>query len=342
MKYVNLGKSGLEVSQLCLGGWMFGTEFEDGEEVVDRATAHKLLDAAWSQGINIFDTANNYGRGRSERYIGEWLADKDRENFIIASKVYFATRGRQSTGLSRKIIMAEIEGTLERLGTKYLDIYYIHGWHSTSPLRETLSAMNDLVRDGRVHYLGVSNFSAAQLMESAWITDKHGWAPITVIQPRYNAADHIPYTVDPAEQALPDLFDVCSDLGVAVCSYAPLAGGFLAGKYERQPDGSVVRPGDSRAELTDQYGPFPDRWWRVLESIRQVASEVGASPAQVALKWVMMAEGVTSIPIFGGRTIEQLNKNVAALDIVLSTDQYQRITDAGRYEGLSSPYIYTD
>lgn len=342
MKYVNLGISGLEVSRLCLGGWMFGTEFRDGEEVVDRATAHEILDFAWSQGINFFDTANNYGHGRSERYIGEWLADKDRENFIIASKVYFTTRGRQSTGLSRKIIMAEIEGTLERLGTDYLDIYYIHGWHSTSPLEETLSAMNDLVRDGRVRYLGVSNFSSAQLIKAAWITEKHGWAPTIVIQPRYNAADHIPYTVDPAEQALPDLFDVCSELGIAVCPYAPLAGGFLTGKYERHTDGTVVMSGNSRAALTDQYGPFPERWWRVLESVRQVASEVGASPAQVALQWVMMVESVTSIPIFGVRNIEQLQKNVAALDISLSTYQYQRIADAGRYKGLSSPYIYTD
>lgn len=342
MEYVNLGNSGLEVSQLCLGGWMFGTELKSGKEVVGRAAAHELLDAAWAQGINFFDTSNNYGGGRSERYIGEWIANKDRENFVIASKVYFTTRGRQAAGLSRKIIMAEIEGSLERLGTDYLDIYYIHGWHLTSPLEETLSAMNDLVRDGRVHYLGVSNFSSAQLVKSAWITEKHGWAPVTVIQPRYNAADHVPFTVDPAEQALPDLFDVCRELGAAVCPYAPLAGGFLAGKYERQPDGRVVIPGDSRAGLTDQYGPFPEHWWRVLDAVREVAGEVGASPAQVALCWTMIVEGVTSVPIFGGRSIEQLNKNVAALDVSLTSDQYDRIVHAGRYRGLDSPYIYTD
>jgi aryl-alcohol dehydrogenase-like predicted oxidoreductase len=321
---------------------MFGTELEDGIEVVDQSAAHKILDAAWSHGINFFDTANIYGHGRSEQYIGKWLADKDRENFIIASKVYFTMRGRQSSGLSRKIIMAEIEGTLERLGTDYLDIYYIHGWHTTSPLEETLSAMNDLVRMGRVHYLGVSNFSTAQLVKSAWLTEKHNWAPITVIQPRYNAADHVPYTVDPTEQALPDLFEFCRELGVAVCPYAPLAGGFLAGKYERQLDGKVMVPGGSRADLTERYGPFPERWWRVLDAVREVASDVGVSPAQIALQWAMLVEGTTSVPIFGGRSLEQLEKNVAALDISLSADQYERISEAGRHTRSSSPYIYTD
>jgi aryl-alcohol dehydrogenase-like predicted oxidoreductase len=321
---------------------MFGTELKDGIEVVDQSAAHEILDAAWSHGINFFDTANIYGRGRSERYIGEWFADKERENSVIASKVFFTTRGRQTSGLSRKIIMAEIEGTLKRLGTDYLDIYYIHGWHPTSPLKETLSAMNDLVRDGRVHYIGVSNFSAAQLVKSAWITEKHGWAPVTVVQPRYNAVDHIPYTVDPVEQPLPDLFDVCRELAIGVCPYAPLAGGFLAGKYERQTDGTVVVPGGSRADLTDRYGPFPERWWRVLDAVRAVASETGASPAQVALKWSMLVDGITSIPIFGGRSLEQLNANVAALDVSLTSEHYELIVDAGRYRGSNSPYIYTD
>jgi aryl-alcohol dehydrogenase-like predicted oxidoreductase len=341
MEYLNLGNSGLEVSRLCFGTWMFGTEFKEGEEVVDQNGAHELLDAAWSKGINFFDTANNYGNSRSERYIGKWLADKEREDFVIASKVYFATRGRQRTGLSRKIIMAEIEGTLERLNTDYLDIYYIHGWHVTSPLEETLSAMNDLVRDGRVHYLGVSNFSSAQLVKSAWICEKQGWAPITVIQPRYNAADHVPYTVDPSEQALPDLVEVCRDLGIALCPYAPLAGGFLTGKYERQADGRATVPSASRADSSHRYGPFPERWWQVLDAVKEVASETGASPAQVALRWVMMVPGLTSVPIFGARSLEQLNKNVAVLDVSLTSEQYKRIADAGRYREIS-PYIYTD
>jgi aryl-alcohol dehydrogenase-like predicted oxidoreductase len=341
MEYVNLGNSGLEVSRLCLGTWMFGTEFKKGEEVVGREGAHRLLDAAWSKGINFFDTANNYGNGRSERYIGAWLAGKEREDFVIASKVYNTTRGRQPTGLSRKIIRAEIAGTLERLGTDYLDIYYIHGWHVTSPLEETLSTMNDLVRDGLVHYIGVSNFSSAQLVKSAWICEKRGWAPITVIQPRYNAADHVPYTVDPSEQALPDLIEICRNLGVAFCPYAPLAGGFLTGKYERQADGRVTIPGASRAESSQRYGPFPERWWQVLDAVKEVASETGASPAQIAMRWAMMTPGITSVPIFGARLLEQIDQNAAVLDVFLTPEQYERIAGAGRYRE-QSPYIYTE
>ncbi len=342
MEYVIFGETGLEVSQLCLGGWMFGTETEDGRVVVDRSEAHELLDAAWNHGINFFDTANNYGRGRSEQYIGEWLKDKDRENFVIASKVYWATRGRRISGLSRKIVRAEIEGTLERLGTDYLDIYYIHGWHETSPLEETLSALNDLVRAGKVHYIGVSNFTAWQLIKALCICDKHNWEPVSVIQPRYNAADHFPFTVNPAEMALPDLFDACRDQNVAVCPYAPLAGGFLAGKYERGPDGEVVVPDGSRATLSDRYGHFSDRWWAVLDAVREVADEIGASLAQVALRWAMLIDGVTSVPIFGGRSIDQLNENVGALDISLSTDQFDRILKAGSFGDFESVYIYTD
>jgi aryl-alcohol dehydrogenase-like predicted oxidoreductase len=342
VEYVNLGGTGLEVSSLCLGAWMFGTEDDDGKEIVNQHQAHELLEEAWSYGINFFDTANIYGRGRSESYMGEWLADKDREDFVIASKVYNALRGRQSAGLSRKIIRAEIEGTLERLRTDYVDIYYIHAWHPNSPLEETLSALNDLVREGRVHYLGVSNFSTAQLILAAWTTDRHNWTPISVVQPRYNAADHIPFTNEPTQRAHPDLFDACRDLSLAVCPYSPLAGGFLSGKYRRQPDGEPDIPEGSRASLTDAYGPFPERWWRVLKAVTQVASELGATPAQVALRWTSMIEGLTSVPIFGGRSLEQLKENVFALELSLTAEQYEAIADAGRYRGYESPYIYTD
>ena len=341
MKYVNLGNSGLEVSELCLGTWMFGARFGRDEEIVNQSLAHEILDAAWARGINFFDTANSYGGGLSEQYIGEWLADKDRENFIIASKVYWTTSGRQRAGLSRKIVLAEIERTLDRLKTSYLDIYYIHGWHTTSPLEETLSAMNDLVRSGRVHYIGLSNFSSAQVMQSAWIMEKNGWSPISVMQPLYNAADHFPLTVDPAVQALPDLFEVCRELGIAVCPYAPLAGGFLTGKYERQTDGKSTVPSDSRADISEKYGPFPERWWRVLDAVREVADELGVTASQVALRWTMLVEGVTSVPIVGARLLKYLDDNVAAVDVPLSPDQYKRIEGAG-HQKEPSPYIYTD
>jgi len=342
MEYVQLGGTGLEVSQLPLGTWMFGTEAEDGVVATDREQAQDLLDAAWDRGINFFDTANSYGGGDSERYIGDWLDEHDRENFVLASKVYWATRGRRDVGLSRKIVRAEIEDTLDRLGTDYLDIYYIHGWHDRSRIEETLSALNDLVRAGKVHYLGVSNFAAWQLLQSLWLTDVNDWESVSVIQPRYNAIDHYPYTVDPDEQPLPGLFDACRDQNVAVCPYAPLAGGFLTDKYERGPDGTVVAPDGSRGDLLGNFGPFSDREWAVLDAVREVAAETGASPAQVAIRWTIDVEGVTLIPIIGARSLEQLDENVGALDVSLSDDQYNRIADAGRGDHAASWPVYGD
>jgi aryl-alcohol dehydrogenase-like predicted oxidoreductase len=330
MEYVRLGESGVEVSTLCLGTWMFGTELEDGVEATDRDAAHRILDAAWDAGVNFFDTANNYGGGDSERYLGSWLAERERESFVVASKVYFDTRGRQGTGLSRKIIRAEIEGTLDRLDTEYLDLYYVHGWHEDSPIAETMAALDDLVREGRVHYLGVSNFAAWQLIQAQGLADRHDWAPISVIQPRYNALDHYPYTVDPSEQPLPGLLDACRDQDIAVAPYAPLAGGFLTGKYDRGPDGELEAPPDTRGALLDTYGPFTERAWGVLDAVRSVADDVGATPAQVALRWVMEAPGVTSVPIVGARSEEQLEENVGVVDVHLDSDQYERIARAGR------------
>lgn len=332
MDHVRMGGTGVEVSQLCLGTWMFGTETEDGRVATDREQAHAILDTAWDNGINFFDTANIYGDGDSEDIIGDWLADHEREDFILASKVFFDTRGRHDISLSRKVVKAEIETTLDRLDTNYLDIYYIHGWHNPSPIEETLSAMNDLIRAGKIHYIGVSNFAAWQLLQSEWLADTHDWEGVSVIQPRFNAVDHYPYTVDPSEQPLPGLFDACRRHDIAVASYGPLAGGFLTDKYDRGPAGELQSPGGSRAELSDNFGPFSDRAWNVLETIREIAAEHDATPAQVAVRWVMDVDGLTSVPIVGARSPEQVHENLGSVDVSLSTDEYDRIADAGSPE----------
>jgi aryl-alcohol dehydrogenase-like predicted oxidoreductase len=319
---------------------MFGSKAPSGEEIVPEKVALSILDSAWDQGVNFIDTANVYGSGRSEEYIGKWLEAKDREDFVLASKVFFALSGRQGVGLSRKIVMAEIEGTLDRLGTGYLDIYYVHGWHDPSPLEETLAALNDLVRAGKVHYVGVSNFAAWQLVLANEICRSNGWAPISVVQPRYNAADHVPYTVDPVEMALPDLFDACRYLNVGVCSYSPLAEGFLTGKYRRDADGNTIKPVGSRGAMSDSYGEFPERWWKVLSEVETIADEVDGTPAQVAIKWVSRINGLTSVPIIGSTSVNQLNETMKYVDLSLSEDQHQRISDAGNLDDLN-PHAYT-
>ncbi|MGD2060660.1 MAG: aldo/keto reductase [Acidimicrobiia bacterium] len=340
VEYLRLGNTGMEVSEACLGTWMFGSKSSSGSEIVPEDVALSILDSAWDQGVNFIDTANIYGRGRSELYIGRWLEGKDRQDFVLASKVFFALSGRQEIGLSRKIVKAEIEGTLDRLGTDFLDIYYIHGWHDPSPLEETLAALNDLVRVGKVHYLGVSNFAAWQLVLANEICRSNGWAPISVVQPRYNAVDHVPYTVDPAEMALPDLFDACRYLKVGVCSYSPLAEGFLTGKYKRDADGNTIKPEGSRGALSENYGQFPERWWKVLSEVEQIADEVGATPAQVAIKWVSWIKGLTSIPIIGSTSVNQINEALDYTAVSLSEAQYRRITDAGNLDDLN-PHAYT-
>jgi aryl-alcohol dehydrogenase-like predicted oxidoreductase len=343
VEHVRLGGTGMEVSEACLGTWKFGALSPSGDEIVDQDQAASILDAAWERGVNFLDTANVYGnRGGSESYIGAWLDGKDREDFVIASKVFVALSGRQQFGLSRKIVMAEIEGTLSRLGTDHLDIYYIHGWHEPSPLEETLAALNDLVRSGKVHYIGVSNFSSWQLVLANEMCRARGWAPISVIQPRYNAVDHFPFTGDPEEMALPGLFDACRRFDIAVCPYSPLAEGFLTGKYTRDDDGNTIAPEGSRFALSSSRGHFPDRWWRVLDAVQEVASEIGAMPAQVALRWASRVTGITSIPIVGSTSVGQLEQTLDYVNVELTDDQHARISDAGSYPDMTRrAYTYT-
>jgi aryl-alcohol dehydrogenase-like predicted oxidoreductase len=332
MEYVTLGRTGTKVSQLCLGTWRFGRE-TDGVVETDKDEAHALLDAAWDHGINFIDTANVYGtpNGTSEEYIGDWLAHHDRSDFVVASKVYFpfdgwGEPGPNDSGLGRRHIRAQIEGTLERLGTSYLDVYYIHRWDEDTPIRETLATLTDLVREGKVNHLGASTMAAWQLTKALWEADVNGWEAFDVTQPLFHAAYH---------DDVRDYLDVCADQDLAVCPYSPLAGGFLTGKYERVEGDpyTVEAPDGSRAALSDRFDDFyvSARGWRVLDSIREVADEVGATNAQVALRWLMDHDEFTCIPIVGARTVDQLEENVGAVDVDLSADRFDRILDA-RYD----------
>jgi aryl-alcohol dehydrogenase-like predicted oxidoreductase len=327
MEYVSLGSTGVKVSQLCLGTWRFGRE-TGGVVETDREQAHELLDAAAERGINFIDTANVYGTpsGTAEEYIGEWLEGRDREEYVLASKVYFDfdPDNPNSGGLSRKHVRAQIEGTLDRLGTDYLDCYYIHRWDDEVPIAETLATLNDLVRAGKVHYLGASTVAAWKLTKALWKSEVGGLERFEVTQPLYHAA----YRDDVA-----DYLAVCTDQDLAVCPYSPLAGGFLTGKYEREGD-EIVGPEGSRADLDERFEDYyvSDRGWQVLDAVREVAEEVDATPAQVALRWLVEGESFTTVPIVGARTVEQLDENVGAVDVALSDEQYDRIDEA-RYDG---------
>ncbi|SIR82150.1 Predicted oxidoreductase [Haladaptatus litoreus] len=320
MEYRTLGATGTKVSELCFGTWRFAKE-SNGTVETDRKTAHDLLDTAWENGINFIDTANVYGdpNGTSEEWIGDWLADYDREDFVIASKVYFSfdSDNPNGRGLSRKHIRKQIQETLDRLGTDYLDLYYIHRWDEETPIEETLSTLNGLVEDGKVNYLGASSMAAWQLTKALWESDVNDVARFDVTQPMYHAA---------AGGDVQDYLDVCADQDIAVCPYSPLAGGFLTGKYER--DGEV--PEGSRGDLTDRFEDYymSEDGWQVLDEIQSIADDLDATPAQVSLRWLIQQRDFSCIPIVGARTTEQLEENVGAADIELSAEQYDRIADA--------------
>ncbi|WP_017342586.1 aldo/keto reductase [Halorubrum sp. T3] len=330
MDYRQLGNTGLSVSELCFGTWRFGRE-TNGVVETGREESHELLDAAADRGINFIDTANVYGNpnGTSEEYIGEWLADRDREDYVIASKVYFPFDGRgepgpNDSGLGRKHIRAQIEGTLDRLDTDYLDVYYIHRWDEETPIEETMRALDELVAEGKVHHLGASTMAAWQLTKAQWTADVNDYASFDVVQPLHHAG----YYEDVSEY-----LDVCVDQDLAVCPYSPLAGGFLTGKYERaDPDDpeKVIAPDGSRASFDDRFERFylSERGWKVLDAVRDVADELDATPAQVALAWLTEWDEFTCVPIVGARTVDQLDENVAAADLDLSDEQWDRIMDA--------------
>ena len=331
MEYQRLGETGLEVSPLCLGTWRFGQE-NDGVMETDRESAHELLDAFAEHGGNFIDTANGYGQGRSEEWIGEWLADRDREDFVVASKCYWSQVSRFQENLSRKNVRAEVEGSLDRLDTDYLDILYLHRFDDETPIERTLRTVDDLVSEGKVHHVGLSTADAWKLTKGLWKADVENYEAFTVTQPLFHAA----YYEDVAEY-----LDVCADQNLAVCPYSPLAGGFLTGKYERAGDGTyeLDAPEDTRAALDDRFLDFyvSERGWHVLDEVRAIADEVDATPAQIALRWLMDQPDFDCVPIVGARTVDQLDENVGAVDVELSKDQFARIEDA-RYDDSGELY----
>jgi aryl-alcohol dehydrogenase-like predicted oxidoreductase len=325
MRYTNLGRTGLKVSAIGLGCGNFGgigsapAFFGKGETEQE---ARAIMDAAWELGINFFDTADAYGGGRSESYIGAWLKAKGsavRDQLVVSSKVFNPVGdGPNDRGLSRRQIMRQVDASLRRLGVDYLDMYLIHEPDPSTPLDETLRALDDTVRQGKVRYIGASNMPAWLMTKALWISDKYLLHRFEWVQNSYSLLDRH----DERE-----LFPLCEDQALGYTPFSPLAGGWLTGKYragEPFPAGSrmTMRPEPYRQWQNEQI-------FQGLEQLRAYAAERGTDMAALALAWVM-AHPLVTAPIVGPRRPEQLDPARRALDIDLT--QGERATIAGFFE----------
>ncbi|WP_435320478.1 aldo/keto reductase [Haloarchaeobius sp. TZWSO28] len=319
LDYVPLGRTGTMVSELAFGTWRFGRETEDGLEIgEDRA--YDLLDAYEEHGGRFIDTADVYGGGKSETWIGNWLADRDREDYVIASKIFWPTREEDPNGrgLSRKHLRRQIDLMLDRLGTDYIDLLYIHRWDDDTPAEEFMRTLNEFVDSGKVNYLGASTFypNAWKVAKANELAERRGYEPFTVTQPRYNLVNR---------EVEVNYLDMCADYDLELCPWSPLGQGFLTGKYTRDDQ----NPEDSKVAAEDRFreGYLTEENFEVLDELHAVADEVEASPAQVALAWLMHHDQV-AVPLIGARTVEQLEENLGAASIELTDDQFERLAES--------------
>lgn len=305
MKYTTLGRTGMRISRVSLGCWRFGAE-------TDEPTARALIDYALDQGINLIDTANIYARGVSEEIVGRALKGR-RYDVVLATKVWGKMGdGVNDRGLSRLHIMRAVEDSLRRLQTDHIDLYQIHAPDNETPLEETLDALNDLVRQGKVRYIGVSNHPAWQTCKALWISNVNGYARYVSAQPRYNLLDR---------RAEHELIPLCIDQGIGIINYSPLAQGLLSGKYRKgQP-----LPAESRAARSElMKNLLTDENLDRVERLATYAEERGYSIAQLAIAWLLAKPGVSS-PILGATSIEQLEENLKGVAWELTPEEVKEV-----------------
>jgi aryl-alcohol dehydrogenase-like predicted oxidoreductase len=319
MRYRKLGNTGLIVSEMCLGAMTFGS----GEGMwatvagVSQEGVTDLIRTAFDRGINFIDTADFYSNGRSEVVTGNALKELDlpRDSYVLATKVLLRMGpGHNQIGLSRAHIMQGVDASLKRLQQDHIDLYQIHGRDPFTPLEETLDALDDCVRAGKVRYLGLCNLSAWEIMKSQWIADKKNLARFESLQMYYSVAGR-----DIEREIVP----LAKDQNLAILPWSPLAGGFLSGKYSRENE----KPTGARRATLDFPPVERERLWRVLDVMRPIAADNLVSVAQVALAWLLAQAQVTSV-IIGAKNQEQLLDNIGATDLELSPEQIQAITEA--------------
>jgi aryl-alcohol dehydrogenase (NADP+) len=305
MDYTKFGPTGMDVSVICLGCMSFGEPDRGRQQwTLDEAGSREIIKQALDAGINFFDTANVYSAGSSEEITGRALADMaDRDEIVLATKVHGEMReGPNGGGLSRKAILSEIDKSLTRLGTDYVDLYQIHRWDYETPIEETLEALNDVVRAGKARYIGASSMFAWQFAQSLATSDRHGWARFISMQDHYNLL----YREEERE-----MLPLCASEEIGVIPWSPLARGRLTRPWDAET---------ARTE-TDSFGAslYRDEDEQIVARTLEVAERLGAPPAQVALAWLLSNPVVTS-PIVGVTKSEHLTDAIAAVDLELSDD----------------------
>lgn len=309
MQYLNLGRTGLKVSRLCLGMMTYGST-KWRAWVLDEEQGRPIIQKAVESGINFFDTANAYSKGVSEEITGRALRDfARREEVVIATKVFFPYNEKPNQGgLSRLHILRAVEDSLRHLGTDYIDLYQIHRYDPETPLDETLEALHDLVKSGKVRYIGASSMYAWQFTKSLYLADLHNWTRFISMQNHYNLV----YREEERE-----MIPVCLAEGIGIIPWSPLARGFLAGNRSREDWGETIRA------KTDGFGQtlyYRDADFQIVERVEEVAKQRGVSQAQIALAWILHKPGITS-PIIGASKMYQLEEALAALEISFTPEE---------------------
>ncbi len=321
MKYKLFGRSGLRVSEIALGTMTFGTEWGKG---ADRSESQRIFEAYAQRGGNFIDTANRYTEGTSESFLGDFIK-ADRDHFVLGTKYSLrdGTGDPNFAGNHRKNLMRSVRGSLRRLQTDFIDLLWVHAWDFLTPVEEVMRGLDDLVRSGTVHYIGISDTPAWVVSRANMLAELRGWTQFVGLQVEYNLTERTPER---------ELLPMARELGLALTPWAPLAGGALTGKYLRGETGRVSEKSARRNE----------RNTRISQAVVELAARLGRTPAQVATRWTMQA-GLTSIPIVGARTAEQFTDSLGALDFELDAESMRLLGEVSAIElGFPHDFLRSD
>ena len=306
MEFRSLGRSGIKVSSLCIGGNNWGGNTPDDESV-------RILRRAFDAGINFWDTAVNYSNGRSEEMVGKALQGLPREQVIVATKGWGAIgEGPNDRGCSRHYLIRAVDLSLRRLGTDYIDLYYLHRPDPATPIEESLSALNELIRQGKIRYLACSSFPSWQICEAVWTARQHGWDAFVCEQPPYNIFER---------SIEREVVSCCQKYGVALATYSPTASAWLAGRFRR---GEVIPADSTRGRRVDPNTAQSQRRFDALEKLEGMAKARGCTMAQFAVAWIL-SHPAGIIPILGIRTMAHLEDNLGALEVRLSDEERKAV-----------------